>query len=93
MELTKLELSEIWIKIKNEYSSLSRKALLFLIPYTTTYLCAIDFSSMLVLKNKFRNKLNLDPNLRLILKTEPDIYHRLYQTYKFMVLLVKKFVI
>jgi len=74
MEFTKLELGEFWIKIKNEYPLLSKKALLFLLPFTTTYLCETGFSSMIEVKNKFRNKLNLEPNLRLKLSnTEPDI--------------------
>ncbi|KAL4130632.1 hypothetical protein QTP88_008053 [Uroleucon formosanum] len=46
MEFTKLELGEFWIKIKNEYPLLSKKAL-FLLPFTTTYLCETGFSSMI----------------------------------------------
>ncbi|XP_060845984.1 zinc finger BED domain-containing protein 5-like [Rhopalosiphum padi] len=74
IEFTKLELGVFWIKIKNEYPLLSKIALLFLLPFTTTYLCETGFSSMIEVKNKFRNKLNLEPNLRLKLSnTEPDI--------------------
>jgi len=72
MEFTKLKLGEL--KIKNEYPSLSKKTLLFLMPFTTTNLCEISFSSMIVVKHKFQNKLNLELNLRLKLSTtEPDI--------------------
>jgi len=53
MEFTKLELGEFWIKIKNEYQLLSEKALLFLLPFTTTYPCENGFSSMIEVKNKF----------------------------------------
>lgn len=74
MEFTKLDLGEFWIKIKNEYLLLSKKTLLFLLPFTTTYLCKTGFSSMIEVKNKFRNKMNLEPNLRFKLSnTEPDI--------------------
>jgi len=37
MEFTKLELGEFWIKIKNKYPLLFKKALLFLLPFTTTF--------------------------------------------------------
>ncbi|XP_072395319.1 zinc finger BED domain-containing protein 5-like [Diabrotica undecimpunctata] len=74
VEFNKEELCEFWLKVKNGYPSLSRKALLFLIPFTTTYLCESGFSAMLIIKNKYRNKLNIDTNLRLKLSTtEPDI--------------------
>ncbi|XP_072391924.1 zinc finger BED domain-containing protein 5-like [Diabrotica undecimpunctata] len=74
VEFNKEELCEFWLKVKNEYPSLSRKALLFLIPFTTTYLCESGFSVMLIIKNNYRNKLNIDTNLRLKLSTtEPDI--------------------
>ncbi|XP_072389339.1 zinc finger BED domain-containing protein 5-like [Diabrotica undecimpunctata] len=65
VEFNKEELCEFWLKVKNEYPSLSKKALLFLIPFTTTYLCESGFSAMLIIKNKYRNKLNIDTNLRL----------------------------
>ncbi|XP_031330321.1 zinc finger BED domain-containing protein 5-like [Photinus pyralis] len=42
-EFTKLQLCEFWLKVKNEYPPLSRRALLFLIPFTTTYLVRADF--------------------------------------------------
>ncbi|KAL4135395.1 hypothetical protein QTP88_007009 [Uroleucon formosanum] len=74
MEFTKLELGEFWIKIKNKYPLLSKKTLLIVLPFTTTYLCKTGFSSMIKVKNKFLYKLNHEPNLRLKLSnTEPDI--------------------
>ncbi|KAL4144043.1 hypothetical protein QTP88_006277 [Uroleucon formosanum] len=42
MEFTKLELGEFWIKIKNEYPLLCNKALLFLLPFTTTIFPKLD---------------------------------------------------
>lgn len=74
MEFAKMELSEFWLTLKNEYPTLSKKALLFLIPFSTTYLCETGFSAMLEVKNKYRNRLNVDPNLRMKLTTiEPNI--------------------
>ncbi|XP_072389678.1 zinc finger BED domain-containing protein 5-like [Diabrotica undecimpunctata] len=51
VEFNKKELCEFWLKVKNEYPSLSRKAILFLIPFTTTYLCESGFSAMLIITN------------------------------------------
>lgn len=51
MECTKLELSKFWINIKNEYSSLSKRALLFsFLLQLGTYLCETGFSAMLRIK-------------------------------------------
>lgn len=48
-----LGLDEVGIKTwKNEYPSLSRRALRFVISFTTTYLCETWFSAMLKVKNK-----------------------------------------
>nr|CAD7398238.1 unnamed protein product [Timema poppensis] len=46
IEYTILDLGELWLKAKNEYPFLSRKALLFLIPFAYTYLCKTLFSAM-----------------------------------------------
>lgn len=74
MKFVTLELSEFWLTFKNEYPAVSKKALLFLIPFTTTYLCETEFSAMFQVKNKYRNRSNVDPNLRLKLTTiEPNI--------------------
>lgn len=53
---------------------MSKRALLFLLSFTITYLCKMVFSSMLTIKIKLRNKVNVDPTLRLKLSnTEPNI--------------------
>ena len=39
MEFAKLQLFKFWLRVTNE----SKKALLFLIPFSTTYLCETDF--------------------------------------------------
>lgn len=73
-ELKNVGLCEFWLRRKTEYTSLSTKAIKFLLPFTTTYLCETGFSAMLTIKNKYRTKLNLEPDLRLKLTTiEPDM--------------------
>lgn len=53
MEFTKLKLDEFGMKIENKHLSSSRKVLLFLILFTTTHLCVVGYSSMVVVKNKY----------------------------------------
>jgi hypothetical protein len=52
----------------------SDNAVTFLLEFSTTYLCECGFSSVIYLKNKYRNRLSIEPDLRLKLtKIEPDI--------------------
>lgn len=63
-----------WIKIKGEYRVLANIALKELMGFTTTYLCERAFSSLVFLKNKYRNKLCVENDLRLKLTSfNPDI--------------------
>lgn len=63
-----------WIAVEKEYPVLSSMAVQYLLPFTTTYLCEKGFSSLTVLKTKFRNRLDVEDDLRLYLsKLTPDI--------------------
>ncbi|KAK9694542.1 hypothetical protein QE152_g33471 [Popillia japonica] len=67
-------LLEFWIGVRQEYKELSGNALKFLLGFSTTYLCERGFTSLTYLKNKYRNKLNVEDDLRLYLtKLEPNI--------------------
>ncbi|XP_043943211.1 zinc finger BED domain-containing protein 5-like [Protopterus annectens] len=66
-------LINFWANISREYEQLSDKALLFLLPFTSTELAERDFSSYVLIKNKYHNKLNAVPDLRLHLSSvEPN---------------------
>ncbi|XP_067126358.1 zinc finger BED domain-containing protein 5-like [Centruroides vittatus] len=59
--------------IQNEYPVLSKKAIEDLLPFCTTYLCEKGFSTYTYLKDKYRNRLNAEPDLRLKLSDiEPN---------------------
>ncbi|XP_034525746.1 protein FAM200A [Ailuropoda melanoleuca] len=64
-----LSLSAFWIKIKDEFPLLSRKSILLLLPFTTTYLCELGFSILTQLKTKKRNRLNSAPDMRVALSS------------------------
>ena len=73
-ELEKMVLAEFWMARRTEYPLIADKAVKFLLPFSTTYLCESGFSSMVYIKNKFRNKLNIEPDLRLKLsQINPEI--------------------
>lgn len=65
--LNTVPLDEFWLKIKKQYPELSRKALLKLTPFTTTYLCESAFSTLSFVKNKYRNRLDSEHTMILAL--------------------------
>jgi hypothetical protein len=69
----KMDLTEFWLARRKEYLLISDKAVKFLLVFT--YLCECVFFSVNYLKNKYRNRLSTEPDLRLKLtKIEPDIW-------------------
>jgi hypothetical protein len=74
LEFCNNSLSDFWILVKEEYPVLSEKALNYLIPFTTTYLCESGFSTLLSIKTKYRNRMDVSHFLRVSLTiTEPMI--------------------
>ena len=73
-EFKKDMLCDFWLKRRAEYKLISDRALQFLIPFSTSYLCETDFSAMLAIKSKYRTKLELEPELHLKwISIKPDI--------------------
>lgn len=67
-------LINFWLHVASEYPDLADRAVRFLMPFPTTYLCECGFSALVALKTKYRNKLNVEPDLRLRLSSiVPDI--------------------
>ncbi|CAK9806269.1 SCAN domain-containing protein 3 [Anthophora plagiata] len=58
----------------SDYPALANKALQHLIQFCTTYLCEQAFSVLLYVKSKYRNKLNVEADLRIkLFNIERDI--------------------
>ena len=55
-----VDLPCFWIQASREYASLSERAIMFLLPFTTTYLCESGFSTVTTTKSKARNSLKTD---------------------------------
>lgn len=60
-----ISINKFWIKMKNEYPSLLKKAMKMLVHFATTYLCEAGSSSITLINNKFRNRLLAVSLLRL----------------------------
>lgn len=68
------KLSTFWRKAAAEYPIIADRALKMLIPFATTYRCETGFSTLVTLKTKGRNRLNVEHNMRCALsETEPNI--------------------
>ena len=66
--------SDFWIAMAQTYPDLAKMALKVLIPFATTYECEADFSTLLHIKTKYRNRLDVTKNMRVALsKTSPKI--------------------
>lgn len=76
-EFNEKSITEFWIRRQQEYPSISKEALLKLMPFATTYLCETAFSSLLIIKSKHRSCIStnaLEQNLRIgISEILPDI--------------------
>ena len=67
-------LASFWIQVKTEYPKLSEIALKTLLPFPTTYLCETGFSTMSVIKTKYRNCLDIHSPMRVALSSiEPRL--------------------
>ena len=60
-------LPQFWVAMKDSYPKTTKKALRILIPFVSTYLCESGFSSLLQIKSKQRNRLDVEDDLRCAL--------------------------
>lgn len=62
-------LRTFWTKIYKEKEVVGLQALKVLLPFPTTYLCETGFSALVAVKNKYRNRLSPEHDLRCCLST------------------------
>ena len=55
-----IEIVTFWIQLLDEYPKNSERAVKVLMPFLTTYLCERSFSLYIVIKTKYRNKLDAE---------------------------------
>ncbi|XP_052611518.1 protein ZBED8-like isoform X1 [Peromyscus californicus insignis] len=74
IDFSTLPVTQFWIKCLQPYPVLSETVLRLLLPFPTTHLCETGFSSLLVIKSKYRSRLAVENDLRCALaKTIPRI--------------------
>ena len=56
-DLSSMSVTKFWIKRWQSYPVLSEITLRLILPFPTTYLCETGFSSLLVIKSKYRSRL------------------------------------
>ena len=67
-------ISDFWAAISSQYPKISLFTLRVLLPFSSTYLCEIGFSTLLNIKSKTRNILEAERDMRCALsKTLPNI--------------------
>ncbi|KAL1277291.1 hypothetical protein QQF64_023964 [Cirrhinus molitorella] len=73
-KFSEVSLSQFWCReVLSEYPSLATRAIKSILPFSTTYLCESGFSSLVQLKSKQRNRLDIEHDLRVALSTiTPD---------------------
>ena len=68
------DLEDFWVNMRGDYPRLSMNALSILTLFSSTYLCESGFSSMLTIKPKARNKLEVECDMRCAISTtSPNI--------------------
>ena len=73
-----MDLENFWSAGLETYPKLVEKALAVLLPFSTIYLCKAGFSSLVYLKNKYRNRLETVENeLRVVLSNRQPRYKKL----------------
>ena len=70
-------LEKFWLQVKDEYPSLSTKAIVILLRFATSYLCESGFSSVAVLKTKYRSRLVIETELRVSISSHSPRFEKL----------------
>ncbi|XP_055549359.1 zinc finger BED domain-containing protein 5-like [Wyeomyia smithii] len=65
---------DFWATMSGPFPNIAERALRVLLPFVSTYLCETGFSAMLQMKTKYRNRLDIEDDMRCALsKTAPRI--------------------
>ena len=71
-------LETFWCSIQTGYPTLAKRALQVLVPFATTWLCELGFSSLLYLKNKYRNALDPENDLLIALSRKVPHFEQIF---------------
>ena len=72
MSFNSKSIADFWILLGQAYPLLVKQAVAAIVSFATTYLCDLGFSSLVAIKTKILNRLNLKDDMRVALsKTKP----------------------
>lgn len=74
-------LKVFWCSMYQSHPKVSEAALRLLLPFSTTHWCESGFSTLLQIKNKSRNRLDVDPDMRCALSAPQPRIRRLTEKY------------
>ena len=78
LKLLEVPLDTFWLAIRSGYPAISEMAVNVLLPFSTTYLCELGFSTLTEIKTSKRERLkSIDEEMRLALSTIPPRISRL----------------
>ena len=75
-------LETFWCSVQTGYPALAKRALQVLFPFATTWLCESGFSSLIYLKNKYRNTLDPENDLRIVLSHKVPRFEQIIAKHK-----------
>ncbi|CAK1600400.1 unnamed protein product [Parnassius mnemosyne] len=58
-----------WVKYLKVYPNIAEESLKLFLPFSSTYLCEKALSAVVVIKTKYRNKLDITSDLRCTLSS------------------------
>ena len=77
LRFTSQTLSEFWLGVEREYPLNGHKAVNILLPFATSYLCEMGFSTVAALKTKYRSQLNIEQELRATISNLKPRFERM----------------
>ncbi|CAK1592459.1 unnamed protein product [Parnassius mnemosyne] len=68
-DFEKMDKPLFWVKYLKVYPNIAEESLKLFLPFSSTYLCEKAFSAVVVIKTKYRNKLDITSDLRCALSS------------------------
>ena len=70
-------LISFWVKARAEFPLVGCKALRVLVPFATSYLCEAGFSAVAVIKSKYRNKTDIEREMRVAISNTAPRFNKM----------------
>ena len=72
-------LISFWVKAQSDFPLVGSKALHVLVLFATSYLCEVDFSAVAVIKLKYRNKTNIEREMRVAISNIAPRFDKMFR--------------